>query len=72
MKITTDGMLDEVSITGLKDQEYTILIGALREAAKDIETKSLEYTLFYGADRGAVVQFFNKFWEEDDKLNKSQ
>jgi len=71
MKITTDGMLDEVSITGLKDEEYTILIRALREAAKDIENRRSDYTLVYGADRGAVMQFFNKLWEEDGKLNKS-
>jgi hypothetical protein len=72
MKITTNGMLDEISITGLKDEEYTILVGALREAAKDIATKSPEYIAFYGADRGAVVQFFNRFWEEDGKLSKGQ
>jgi hypothetical protein len=71
MKITTDGMLDEVSITGLKDEEYTILIGALREAANEIENKRPDYTLVYGADRGAVVQFLNKLLEEDGKLNKN-
>lgn len=70
MKIISDGM--HVSVTGLNDEEYAILIGALREAAKDIETPQLEYTLFYGTDRGAVVRFFNDFWAEDDNLRKRQ
>ena len=64
MKITPDDPRDEVSIHGLKCIEYTILIGALRAASNDLRA---EYVVFYGAERGDVVSFLNKFEEEDKR-----
>jgi len=61
MNITTDGMRDEVSITGLKDEEYTILIGALREAAKDIENRRPDYTLVYARIEARLCSFSTSF-----------
>ena len=67
MKITLDDLNDEVSISGLKDVEYTIVFNALRAAANDINRKS-DYVVFYGAERDEVVKCFNKIQEEDDGL----
>lgn len=72
MKIVEEGrMKDRISITGLTEQEYIILVRALTSAASDLNRKGYDYDHFYSEDRATVVSFFNSFLKEDGKLRKT-
>lgn len=62
MKLKKDQMHDEI-ILHLKEHEYLIVLAALKAATADDMRRGIEYSHFYGADKGDVVRLHNEIDE---------
>jgi hypothetical protein len=60
MKIVTNDLKDQVSVMDLRDEEYTMLLGAVKAAASDLTVKGIAFVVRYGSDRDTMVNFSNK------------